>query len=189
MRYLLRAILAGVLGFAVSLLIAACGGGKGLLSSGQSSTLSNQLGAVSTAVASGNCSNAATAATGLNNLVGSLPASVNATLRNNLIQGASTVAELAQHDCHQTTSAPAATSTPAVTASTSATAPTTTSTQSSTSTTSTPPPTSTTSSTSATTPSTSGTTPTGGTGGAGLGGAGGAAAGGTGSNTPGGNGK
>ncbi len=106
MRYLLRAIPAGGLGFAVSLLIAACGGGAGLLSSDQSSTLSSQLNQVSAALAAGNCGGVSRAATALNNAAGGLPAAVNVTLRNNLIQGASTVAELAQKDCHQTTSTP-----------------------------------------------------------------------------------
>ena len=104
MRYLLRAILAGGLGFAVSLLIAACGGGAGLLSSDQSSTLSNQLNQVSAAVAAGNCSGAANAANALSDSVSALPATVSATLRTNLIQGVSTVSELARKDCHQTTS-------------------------------------------------------------------------------------
>jgi hypothetical protein len=166
MRYLLRAILAGGLGFAVSLVVAACGGGSGLLSSDQSSTLSGQLDRISSAVGAGNCSGASTAAAALAGTVGSLPASVNATLRNNLIQGASTVQELAQKDCHQTTSTPAVTTTPTQTVTTSTTASTTT-TQSTTSTS--PPTTSTSTSTPATTPTTPGTTSTGGTGGAGLG--------------------
>jgi hypothetical protein len=167
MRYLLRAILAGGLGFAVSLVVAACGGGSGLLTSDQSSTLSGQLDRISSAVAAGNCGGAANAAAALATTVGSLPPSVSATLRNNLIQGASTVQELTQKDCHQTTSAPAVTTTPAQTVTTSTTAPTTTS-QSTTSTT-TPATTSTSSTTPATTPTTAGTTSTGGTGGAGLG--------------------
>lgn len=168
MRYLPRAILAGGLGFAVSILIAACGGGAGLLSSDQSSTLSDQLNQVSTNLAAGNCSGVANAATGLDRAVGSLPTTVNVTLRNNLIQGASTVSELAARDCHPTTSTPGVTSTTTPSVTTSTTAPTS-SAQSSTSTTSAPPTTSSTSSTPATTPTTPGTTSTGGTGGAGLG--------------------
>src|SRR5947209_2689604 len=104
MRYLLRAILAGGLGFAASLLIVACGGGAGLLSSDQSSTLSGQLDQVSSALSAGNCAGVSSAAAALGNSVGNLPATVNPTLRNNLVQGVSTVAELAQKDCHQTTS-------------------------------------------------------------------------------------
>jgi hypothetical protein len=188
MRSLLRAILAGGLGFAVSLVIAACGGGSGLLSSDQSSTLSSQLTRISSALASGNCAAAADAARGLNGAVNALPPTVNVTLRNNLFQGASTVAELAQRDCREKTSTPSVT-TPQQTVSTSATAPAPTTTQSSTATTTAPPTTTTSSTTPATTPTTSGTTPTGGTGGAGLNGAGstgGAVNGGPALNTPGG---
>jgi hypothetical protein len=185
MRYLLRVILAGGLGFAAALLIAACGGGSGLLSGDQSSTLSNQLDQVSSNLAAGNCAGVSKAVTALNNAAGSLPATVNVTLRNNLIQGASTVAELARKDCHQTTSEPTTPTTPAETA----TAPTTTETTTSpttqpTTTATTPPPTTpTTPTTPATTPTTPGTTPSGGTGGAGLGSGGGN--GGTGIGAPG----
>jgi hypothetical protein len=168
MRYVPRAILAGGLGFAVSLLIAACGGGVGLLSADQSSTLSSQLDQVSSALQNGDCGAVSSAATGLGQDAGSLPGSVSATLRNNLIQGASTVGELARRDCRPTTSSSAVTSTqPPSTPTT--TQPTTSSTQSSTATTSTTPTTST-RTTPATTPSTSGTTTTGATtGGVGIG--------------------
>jgi hypothetical protein len=178
MRYLLRAILAGGLGFATSLLIAACGGGAGLLSTDQSSTLSSQLNQLSSAVSAGNCGAVSSAAAALGNSVGNLPATVNPTLRNNLVQGASTVADLAQKDCHQTTSTPTATSssTPTPTATSTST---TTSTHPATTST-TPSSTPSTSTTPATTPAGSGTSPAGGTGGAGLvpGGAGGAGNGG-----------
>lgn len=175
MRYLLRAIPVGGLGFAVSLLIAACGGGgAGLLSSDQASTLSGQLNQVSSALAAGDCAGVANATNTLNNSVGSLPATVNVTLRNNLIQGASTVAELAQKDCHPTASAPT-TPTPATDTNTApsttdtTTVPSTPTTNTSPATTPTTPTTPTTSTSPATTPTTPGTTQTGGTGGAGLG--------------------
>ena len=77
MRYLPRAILAGGLGFAVSLLIAACGGGSGLLSSDQSSTLSSELASVSSALTAGNCGGVSDATKELSNQAGSLPATVN----------------------------------------------------------------------------------------------------------------
>jgi hypothetical protein len=179
MRYVPRAILAGGLGFAVSLLIAACGGGVGLLSADQSSTLSSQLDQVSSALQNGDCGAVSSAATGLGQDAGSLPGSVSATLRNNLIQGASTVGELARRDCRPATSSSATTSTqPPSTQAT--TPPTTSSTQSSTATTSTTPTTST-RTTPATTPSTSGTSTTGATtGGAGIGGGSGNSGGGNG---------
>jgi hypothetical protein len=185
MRYLLRVILAGGLGFAAALLIAACGGGAGLLSGDQSSTLSDQLDKVSAALAAGNCAGVSKAATALNNSAGSLPATVSVTLRNNLIQGASTVAELARRDCHQTTTADTTPTTPTATATApTATQTTTTPTTETSTSPSTPPPTTpTTPTTPATTPTTPGTTPSGGTGGAGLGDGGGN--GGTGIGTPG----
>jgi hypothetical protein len=175
MRYLLRAIPVGGLGFAVSLLIAACGGGgAGLLSSDQANTLSSQLNQVSSALATGDCAGVANATNALNDSVGSLPATVNVTLRNNLIQGASTVSELAQKDCHATTSAPAAPTTPtqtdtAPTTTATTTVPSTPTTSTSPTTTPTTPSTPTTSTSPATTPTTPGTTSSGGTGGAGLG--------------------
>ena len=54
MRFLPRALVACGTGFAVSLL-AACGGGAGLLSGDQANSLSNQLDQVGAAVGSRNC--------------------------------------------------------------------------------------------------------------------------------------
>jgi hypothetical protein len=168
MRQLSRAILAGGLGFAVALLVAACGGGSGLLSSDQASSLNGQLDQVSSAVNAGNCGAASSAAASLTNAVSNLPPSVNTTLRNNLDQGASTVSQLAQRDCRHTTSTTTSTSTTSST-STTATTPKTTTTQTSTSNTHTAPPPTT--STSGGTPPGPGTTSTSsGSGGAGLGG-------------------
>ena len=186
MRTALRALFAVGLGFAVSVLLATCGGGSGLLSGAESSSLSAQLAAVSSAVNARHCEAARTAITNFSNLVAELPPSVGPTLRRNLDQGASTVGRLAAHDCQlpattATPSQPNATTrtTPTRTTSSSTTSSTTTSTA--TSTTSTPAPTSstttpttpTTSTTSTTTPATrttpTGTTSTPSSGGAGLG--------------------
>jgi hypothetical protein len=156
MRYAPRAILAGVLGFAVSFVVA-CGGGSGLLSGDQSNSLSSQLNQVSAAVQSGNCGAASNASAGFNNAVQNLPVTVNPTLRSNLSQGASTVAQLAQTDCHHHTTTTTTTA-PTTSSTTSTTAPTTstkTSTSTSTSTTSTS-----TTNTTATTPPNTGTTST-----------------------------
>ncbi len=168
MRLAPRALLAGGLGFAVAFLVA-CGGGANLLTGGESSNLNSQLDAVSSAVDSGNCGAAATEISGFSNAVADLHATVSPTLRRNLLQGASTVAQLAAKDCHTTSSTTTSTA-PLSTSSTSSstTTPTTTSTSSSTT-----PTTPTTTSTSATTTSTPGTTSTSGSGGAGLGGGGG----------------
>ncbi len=164
MRYAPRAILAGGLGFAASFVVA-CGGGSGLLSGNQSSSLSGQLDQVSAAVQSGNCGVASNASTTLNNAVQNLPVTVNPTLRSNLSQGAATVAQLAQTNCRQqsttTTTAPTTSSSTSTTSPTTSTK-TTTSTATSTTTTST-------TNTTATTPTNTGTTSTT-TGGAPLGG-------------------
>ncbi len=99
MRFTPRAILAGGTGFAVSLLAACGGGGNGLLSGGQSSNLQNRLNQISSAVASRDCVSADQAASALAQTVVSLPASVNVTVRQDLAQGAHTVAVLAQRGC------------------------------------------------------------------------------------------
>jgi hypothetical protein len=182
MRYAPRALLAGGLGFAVSCL-AACGGGAGLLSGSDSSNLNSQLDSVSAAVDGGHCGAASSAVATLGNSVRNLPAKVNPALRANLLQGVSTVAVLAQHDCRTTSTNPATSPT------------TTTTTQSTTTTTTTPSSTSTTPpSSTSTTPATSSTTPgttstSGGSGGAGLAGGGSGGAGSGGSNGNGGNGQ
>jgi len=165
MRYAPRAILAGGLGFAVSFVVA-CGGGAGLLSGNQSSSLSGQLAQVSNAVQSGNCGAASQASESLNNAVQNLPVTINPTLRGNLVQGVATVAQLAQTDCrnHSTTSATA----PTTVTSTSTTTPTSSTSTSNTTTTNTTTTTTTTSSTATSPPSTGTTSTT--TGGAGLGG-------------------
>jgi hypothetical protein len=166
MRYAPRAILAGGLGFAVSC-VAACGGGAGLLSGDQSIALSGQGNEINSAVQSGDCGAAINASAALNKDVQNLPVTVNPTLRSNLSQGASTIAQLAAKDCRQhsatTTLSPPPTSTPTTTTApaSSTTTPTTTSTTTTTST-------STTSSTATTPPNTSTSSTT--TGGVGLGG-------------------
>ena len=161
MRYVLRALRAGSLGLAVASL-AACGGGSGLLSGDQASTLNSQLDRVSAAVSAGQCGAATSAANDFVNYVSGLPRSVNLTLVNNLKQGASTVAVLAARDCHQTTTQSSTSSTSSTTDTTTSTPSTTTSTSTSTST-----PTTTTSATTSTSSGTSSSTS--GTGGAGLG--------------------
>jgi hypothetical protein len=178
-------VVAGGLGFAVSCLVA-CGGGSGLLSSDQASTLNSRLDQVSSAVQAGDCGAVTNATEGLSSAVVDLPPSVNSTLRRNLDQGISTVGQLALKDC-RTTPATTTSTTTTTRSTTTATTPRTTSTQTSSSTTSTTPPPTTTGP--ATTPTGSGTTSTG-SGGAGLGGGGDGGAGGAGAgNGSGGNGQ
>jgi hypothetical protein len=164
MRHVSRALLAGGLGLAVSLLVA-CGGGAGLLSSNQANTLNSQLDQVSSAVASGNCAAASSAVSDFSNMVSNLPTGVNQTLRDNLSQDATTLGQLAAKDCQNATTTTSTTTTPTTsttqTTSTSSTTTTPTTTQSTTSSTFTSP---------ATTSTNTGTSSTGTSGGAGLGG-------------------
>ncbi len=149
-----RASLAAILGFAAAFVVACGSSGNGLLSSGQSSSIADQLTAISNAVQGGHCGRATVASHRLTNLITDLPSDVNQKLVANLGQGASTVQELAGKDC--TTQS---TSTPTVTVPT-------TTTQASTTT---PTQTATTTATTTTTPSTNTTPPTTATNGGGTG--------------------
>ena len=177
MRFASRAILAGALGFAAAFLVA-CGGGSGLLSSNEASTLNSQLDSVSSALASKNCGNVSSATSRLADDVVSLPASVDSTLRNNLTQGVSTIAKLAQRQCSNVRP-PATTPTTPSTPSTTTETKTETTPSTPTNTTTTPTTPKTTPSTPATTSTPSGTTSTG-TGGAGIGQGNGGSSGGSG---------
>ena len=165
MRYAPRAVLAGVLGFATSFIVA-CGGCAGLLSANQASTLNDQLNQISSDVQSRNCGETDGALGSLSNEVQGLPPSVSPTLRSNLAQGVATVEQLARTDCRQSTTTQTTT-----TASTTTT--TTTTTQTSTTNTSTSPTSTTSTATTTAAPGTSST----GSGGAGVGASGGGAAG------------
>jgi hypothetical protein len=157
MRYASRAVLAGALGFAAAFVVA-CGGGSGLLSSNDASSINNQLDSVSSALASKNCGDVSSATSQLADDVVNLPSSINSTLRNNLTQGVSTIAQLARRQCANVQP------TPTTQTNTTPTTDTTT-TQTHTNTT---PTTQTNTNTTPTTPTTPGTTSTG-TGGAGVG--------------------
>jgi hypothetical protein len=157
MRFAPRALVAGGLGFAVSLIAACGGGGSGLLSSAQASSLSSQIQQVRADLHSGDCNSATSSFQSVAQEIQNLPSSVNATLRANLSQGAATAQSLLQRQCGTTTTS---TST---TRSATTTSPTTTA--------STPTQTQTTTTSTATTTTPAGTTTTGpGSGGAGLGG-------------------
>ena len=71
MRYVLRALLAASLGLVVAFLVA-CGGGSGLLSSGQAGSLVTQLDQVTNAVSAGQCATASNAANGFTSAVDNL---------------------------------------------------------------------------------------------------------------------
>src|SRR5690348_2872757 len=101
MGYAPRSLLAGGLGLAASFLVACGGGGNGLLSSDQASSLQGQLDQLSAALNAGHCGAAANAADALKSTVDNLPSSINSGLATNLQQGASTVASLEQNQCSQ----------------------------------------------------------------------------------------
>lgn len=190
MRHTPRALLAGGLGFAVAALVAACGGGSGLLSHGQADSLSSQVDKVAAELSSGNCSAATSAARSFNDAVTNLPSSVNQSLANNIRQGAATVDRLAQRHCQGHTATSTVPAIKTTTTKTTTSTPTDTSTGTGTTAkTTTGPGTSTGTGTStgpATTSTGSGTTTGPGSGGAGLGGAGGTGTSGNGGSSSGG---
>ncbi len=153
MRQGLRALAAGGLGLAVSLL-AACGSSSGLLSSSDAGTLSSQIRVVSADANSGNCAQVPRDLSSLAQAFDNLPSSLNASLRDNLQQGVEKVRALALVKCPSATSTPTTTTT---TTSTTSTTPSPTTTTSTTSTHTTTTPTTTT----ATSPANTGTTSTG----------------------------
>lgn len=177
MRKIRRALLSGGLGFAVSL-IAGCGGGAGLLSANQASTLNNQLNQVSSALNNGHCLAVQSATRDLVSSIAGLPATLNPKLRQDLDFAANQVSLLAVQECHPV-SAPTTTPTHTTSTATTNTQPTTTSTTPTNTQTNTTP-TTTTPATTTTTPGSNG----GSSGGGGLsGGAGGGTTGGSGGGT------
>jgi hypothetical protein len=162
MRHGLRALAAGGLGLAVSLL-AACGSSSGLLSSTDASSLSSLIGQVSTDVSQGDCGAVPGDLGSLTQTFDNLPGSLNASLRDHLGQGVEKVRALALARCPSATSTPTTTTTATTTARTTTT-PTTATTTSPARTTTTAP------TTTATQPANTGTTSTGpGSGGTGFG--------------------
>ena len=153
MRSALRALVAGGLGFAVSL-IAACGGGSRVLSADQATALSQRLNQLQAAVQRGDCGGVVNGLSGLSAEIANVP---NATARANLTEGFDTLQRQASAECPTSTPRTTSTATTAKTTSTQSTPTSTTSTQ-------------TIPTTPATTPTNTGTTtnPGPGSGGAGL---------------------
>jgi len=170
MRIANRAIVAGGVGVAASLLVACGSGGGRLLSGYEASSLDNQLDQITVALADHDCGTARTEVAGLESYVRSLSA-VNQTLVANLEQGATTVADLLARPCpppppKQSKSKKAPKKKTKTTSTSTTTTPTSTSTTPST----TAPPPATSTATTPPPPGTTTTTP--GTGGVGLGGGG-----------------
>ena len=173
MRFAVKVVPLGALGFAVALLVA-CGSGNGLLSGSQAQNLQAALSSVQSACSAGKPARAATAAQSFADRVNALPGgTVDRKLLANLQQGASTLEALAPQTCTGTTSTA---TTPTVTTTTTPTTTATTVTTTTQPTTPTNPTTPTPPTTPATTPnngggSTGGGTTTGTSGGASPGGA------------------
>jgi hypothetical protein len=126
MGFGLRALMAGGAGLAAAFLVACGGNGggtdKGFLSGAESSTISGELSAISSAVNAGQCARAREATDNLNDTLANLPAEVNQKLAHNLGEGASTVKTLALRDCQASgTSTTSSTSSTTQSTSTSAT--------------------------------------------------------------------
>jgi hypothetical protein len=111
MRPALRALVAGGLGFAVSL-IAACGGGSNVLSADQASALKTQLTRLQTTVAGGGCTGVQNELSQLQNEISNV---ANSTARANLTVGFDTLQSQVSADCQvstpQTTPKPKTTTT------------------------------------------------------------------------------
>jgi hypothetical protein len=153
MRQALRALVAGGLCLAVSL-IAACGSSNGLLSSSTASSLTGQLQQVSTDLQNGDCAKAADDLAVATQNIQNLPSSVSSTLRSNLDQGLTKAQELLAAQCKTaTTTTPTTTTTTETTTTETTTQPTTTHTT----TTATTPPTTTTPATTTPNPGTTST--------------------------------
>jgi hypothetical protein len=160
----LRALIAGVLGVGLALLVVACGNSSngGLLTAAQAGRLNSDFDSVGTSVTSGDCGGASRALVKSRNDVNALaPAGVSQKLINNLLMGLDTISANYQTQCQAATTPTTTTTTPTTTTNTNTT-PTTTNTTPTTTTNTTP----TTTNTTPTTP----TTPAGGNG-AGSGGA------------------
>lgn len=97
MRFVRKAIAAGGVGLA-AVAIAGCGSDGHLLSSGESQRLQAQLNSVAQAVRDGDCTGAQRALVAFQNDIGQL-SGVDATLVNNLNQGASTIQALTTRKC------------------------------------------------------------------------------------------
>ena len=125
MRQGLRALVAGGLGFAVSLL-AACGSSTGLLSSSTADNLTSQLRQVSADIQNGDCAAAADELATVTQQIQQLPNSVSSTLRSNLNQGLTKAQELLAAQCRSTATTRPRTTTTQTTTTQTTTQPTTT---------------------------------------------------------------
>ena len=114
MRPALRALVAGGLGFAVSL-IAACGGGSRVLSADQANALSSQLNQVQAAVNRGDCSGIVDSLSQLSAGISNVP---NATAKANLTEGFDTLQSQAKSQCPSSTPRTTSTATTACSAKT-----------------------------------------------------------------------
>jgi hypothetical protein len=99
-----RVLTAGGLGVTTAFVVAcgsSSGGGQGLLSQGQSATISAELATISDAVTARDCGKARAGIGELNSTLAALPGSVNQRLVHNLGQGAVTTRSLALRECRR----------------------------------------------------------------------------------------
>jgi hypothetical protein len=166
-------LLAALLGVGAAFLVA-CGDRNGLIPAGDAARLTNDLGAVSSAVSAGDCNAAGQAATRVRGDILRLPGTVDQKLVDRLNQGAGALSARAPVQCAQ---AQTQTTAPTQSTDTTTSTPTTTTTDTTTTDTTTTDTTTTDTTTTGTTPtdttttSTTPTTPTGTTQGGGTGGA------------------
>jgi hypothetical protein len=99
MRSALRALVAGGLGFAVSL-IAACGGGSHVLSADQANALRSQLDRLQSAINRGSCTGVQSGLSQLSVEISNVP---NSTARTNLTEGFETLQRQASTECQVST--------------------------------------------------------------------------------------
>lgn len=132
-RFLLRALLAAVLGLTAAFAVAcgSSGSGKGLLSAAESRTIVRALNGISSAVRQHSCARTRTSLKALDNALRNLSPSTSSALVNRLAQGATTVSTRAQNQCAKpqkttTTSSTTASTTSSTTSSTPTPTPTTT---------------------------------------------------------------
>jgi hypothetical protein len=147
MRRRLAAVVAGLLGFASPVLIAACGGDERLIPGDSAERLQSSLDDVRSSVAAGDCDRASQALLSAQDEAARLPSTVDPRLRRRLISGVGRLTRLSEGECRDNarTTPTETTTTPTITTTTTTTTapPPTTTTAPPTTTTEPPPPTTT----------------------------------------------
>jgi hypothetical protein len=101
MRRRLAAVVAGMLGFASPVLIAACGGDERLIPGDSAGRLQSGLDDVRSAVAAGDCDGASQALRSAQDEAAALPSTVDPRLRRELIDGIGRLSKVAAPECRE----------------------------------------------------------------------------------------